>query len=114
MFTLQNSFTPLLIKGGGVKSISRGDCTYIIARRKTYKTFVPNSSKNSASVPFSTGVAYKTRTRRFVSKTGYNSRQETEALMKEHGGTGPWFYCFSMLYCRVRTILGTEGVWGGG
>jgi hypothetical protein len=28
MFTLLTSFKPLLLKGGGVKSISRGDCEY--------------------------------------------------------------------------------------
>ncbi len=35
-------------RGGGVKSVSRGDCEYI-ARRKTLKAYVPITSKNSAS-----------------------------------------------------------------
>ena len=46
MFTIQTSFKPLLLKGmGGVKSVSRGDYERI-ARGKT---FVPITSKNSAS-----------------------------------------------------------------
>ncbi len=36
------------VYNGGVKSVSNGDCE--MTRRKTLKTFVPITSKNSASV----------------------------------------------------------------
>jgi hypothetical protein len=51
----------------------------------------------------------------FVSKIGYNSRQEPEALMKEHGGTGPRIYCFSMPVLRIRIrCLFDPGIWDPG
>jgi hypothetical protein len=47
MFTVQTNFKPLLLGGGGIKSVSKGELR--IARRKTVKIFVPITSKNSAS-----------------------------------------------------------------
>ncbi len=50
MFTLQTSFKPLLLKGGGggVKSISTVEVT-VDSKEETHNTFVPIMSKNSAS-----------------------------------------------------------------
>jgi hypothetical protein len=47
--TLQTGFKPLLLGGGGgIKSVIRGDCEK--QGGKFFKTFVPMTSKNSASV----------------------------------------------------------------
>ncbi len=62
--------------------------------------------------PLITRVVYRTGTGRFVGKIGYNSRQKTEELMKKHGGTGPWIYCFSMLQSKDDSGDGRGG--GGG
>ncbi len=44
---ITNQFQTTCVWGRGVKSVSRGD--WIARRRKTLKTFVPSTSKNSAS-----------------------------------------------------------------
>ncbi len=48
MFTLQTSFKPLLLKGAGIKSVSRGDCEW--QGGKLLKLLSPPTSKNSTSV----------------------------------------------------------------
>jgi hypothetical protein len=55
MFTLQTSFKPLFLKRGGGGGKIRLYRWLWIARRKTLQTFVPITSKNSASSQFSTG-----------------------------------------------------------
>jgi hypothetical protein len=60
MFTLQTSFNPLLLKGGG-GSKTRQLRWLWIARRKTLETFVPITSKNSVSLPYSVILAFFSR-----------------------------------------------------
>ncbi len=50
MFTLKTSFKPFLLRGGGGGGIKNRQQRWLwIVRRKTLKTFVPITSKNSAS-----------------------------------------------------------------
>ncbi len=54
MFTIQNSFRPLLLNrgGGGGGGNPLVKVTKNIARRKTLKAFIPIRSKNSASLRY--------------------------------------------------------------
>jgi hypothetical protein len=35
-----------------------------------------------------------------LAKLATIANKKSEELMKEHGGTGPWIYCFSMLQSK--------------
>ncbi len=101
MFTLQTSFNPLLLGGGGNPLVE----ATLNARRKalkTFETFVPVTSKNSASVSVKGKMGGLRLTRRISHKYG---RQWTKRnFLDVKKGLGEFFSkkIYSILGRRYR------------